>query len=134
MRVLFKEDDPMTARTLERQLRKLGHATERITDIDALLSGNSELEPDVIITDIFMPDVEGLKFIRMTKRSRLGDVPIIAISGGGSYMGGIPNVEGSFVAKAAVTFGAVKFLRKPVSLEALQGALDDCVGVKSPNS
>ncbi|MFN4039234.1 MAG: response regulator [Erythrobacter sp.] len=134
MRVLFKEDDPMTARTLERQLRKLGHATERITDIDALLSGNSELEPDVIITDIFMPDVEGLEFIRMIKRSPLGDVPIIAISGGGSYMGGIPNVEGSFVAKAAVTFGALKFLRKPVSLEALQGALDDCVGVKSPNS
>lgn len=132
MRVLFKEDDPMTARTLERQLRKLGHATERITDIEALLSGNSELEPDVIITDIFMPDIEGLEFIRMIKRSPLGDVPIIAISGGGTYMGGIPNVEGSFVAKAAVTFGAVRFLRKPLSLEELQDALDACAQVRPP--
>ncbi len=83
MRVLLKEDDPMTARTLERQLRKLGHATGRITDIQALMSGQSELEPDVM-TDIFMPDIEGLELIRMIKRSPLGDVPIIAISGGGA--------------------------------------------------
>lgn len=132
MRVLFKEDDPMTARTLERQLRKLGHATGRITDIQALMSGQSELEPDVIITDIFMPDIEGLELIRMIKRSPLGDVPIIAISGGAAYMGGIPNVEGSFVAKAAVTIGAIRFLRKPVSLEELQTALDACAQTKPP--
>lgn len=134
MRVLFKEDDPMTARTLERQLRKLGHATERITDFKALLAGESELEPDVIITDIFMPDVEGLDFIRMIKRSPLGHVPIIAISGGGTYMGGIPNVEGSFVAKAAVTFGAVRFLGKPISLDDLREALDECARIKAANS
>lgn len=126
MRVLYKEDDPLTARTLERQLRKLGHASERINDVEALFSGKTELEPDVIITDIFMPDVEGLEFIRMLRRSPLSSVPIIAISGGGSYMGGIPDVEKSFVAKAAVAFGAVKFLRKPVSLQELQTALMDC--------
>lgn len=126
MRVLFKEDDPLTARTLERQLRKLGHATERIDDVRTLLAGETELEPDVIITDIFMPDIEGLEFIRLLKRSPLGEIPIIAISGGGSYMGGIPNVEGSFVAKAAVDFGAVTFLRKPVSIQDLQHAIMAC--------
>ena len=54
MRVLFKEDDPLVARTLERQLRKLGHATEQIVDFRSLLNGKCELHPDVIITDIFM--------------------------------------------------------------------------------
>lgn len=127
MRILFKEDDPLTARTLERQLRTLGHATERIDDVGALLAGHTELEPDVIITDIFMPDIEGLEFIRLLKRSRLGHIPIIAISGGGSYMGGIPKVEGSFVAKAAVDFGAVTFLRKPISIHDLQHAIMTCV-------
>lgn len=116
----------MTARTLERQLRKLGHASERIHDVSALLAGQTELEPDVIITDIFMPDIEGLEFIRLLKRSPLGQIPIIAMSGGGSYMGGIPNVEGSFVAKAAVDFGAVTFLRKPVSIQDLQQAIMSC--------
>lgn len=133
MRVLYKEDDPLTARTLERQLRKLGHATERIVDVEALLTGKTELEPDVIITDIFMPDVEGLQFIRMLKSSKLGKVPIIAISGGGNYMGGIPDVEKSFVAKAAVAFGAVTFLRKPVLLHDLQTALRGCARETSPH-
>jgi len=126
MRVLFKEDNDLAAQTLERQLRKLGHASERITDINDLLKHETELEPDVIITDIFMPDIEGLALIRMLKRSDLSRVPIVAISGGGSYQGGIPDVESSFVARAAVDFGAIKFLRKPISLQALQTALEDC--------
>jgi len=126
MRILFKEDDELAARTLERQLRKLGHATERITDVEALLGGANELEPDAIITDIFMPDVEGLELIRMIKASALGHVPIIAMSGGGTYMGGIPNVEDSFVAKSALAFGAMRFLPKPVPMAMLKQALMEC--------
>jgi len=127
MRVLFKEDDDLVAHTLERQLRKLGHASERIIDVNQLLKHETELEPDVIITDIFMPDIEGLAFIRLLKRSNLNHVPILAMSGGGSYRGGIRHVEESFVARAAVDFGAVKFLPKPISLQTLQAALEDCV-------
>lgn len=127
MRVLFKEDNDLAARTLERQLRKLGHATERIGDVNDLFMHRTELVPDVILTDIFMPDVEGLAFIRMLRRSDLSDVPIVAMSGGGDYRGGIPDVESSFVARAAIDFGAVRFLRKPISLQSLQAALEDCV-------
>lgn len=127
MRVLIKEDDDLVAHTLERQLRKLGHACERIIDVNELLKHETELEPDVIITDIFMPDIEGLAFIRLLKRSELKHVPILAVSGGGNYRGGIRNVDDSFVARAAVDFGAVKFLPKPISLLALQAALEDCV-------
>lgn len=127
MRVLFKEDDDLVAHTLERQLRKLGHASERIIDVNQLMKQETELEPDVIITDIFMPDIEGLAFIRLLKRSNLNHVPILAMSGGGSYRGGIRHVEESFVARAAVDFGAVKFLPKPISLQTLQAALEDCV-------
>ncbi len=133
MRVLFKEDDDLVAHTLERQLRKLGHSSERIFDVDDLLKHETELEPDVIITDIFMPDIEGLAFIRLLKRSDLKHVPILAMSGGGNYRGGLPDVEDSFVARAAVDFGAVKFLPKPISLVALQAALEDCVRSASSN-
>ena len=126
MRIALVEDNVLVARTMERQLRKLGHATERITDVQTLLAGGTELEPDLIITDIFMPGVEGLELIRMLKASALAHIPIIAISGGGSYMGGIPDVEESFVAKAALAFGAAKFLRKPVPLAALRDAVIEC--------
>jgi CheY-like chemotaxis protein len=130
MRVLFKEDNDLAARTLERQLRALGHACERIIDIVDLLRHETELEPDVIITDIFMPDIEGLSLIRLLKRTDLSQVPIIAMSGGGSYQGGIPNVEASFVARAAIDFGAVKFLKKPISIQALQTALEQCAQIE----
>lgn len=131
MRVLFKEDDDLVAHTLERQLRKLGHSSERVFDVDDLLKHKTELEPDVIITDIFMPDIEGLAFIRLLKRSNLNNVPILAMSGGGRYRGGIRDVQNSFVARAAVDFGAVKFLPKPFSLLDLQAALEDCVRSES---
>jgi len=127
MRVLIKENDPLTARTLERQLEKLGHVSEWVENARDLLENKTRLDPDVIITDIFMPDVEGLELIRMLKRGPLSNVPIIAVSGGGEYMGGIENVEDSFVAKAAVTFGAETFLRKPIALKDLEKALNACL-------
>ncbi len=107
-------------------LHKLGHTCEWVEDARDLLSCNTSLAPDVIITDIFMPDVEGLELIRRLKRSALSHVPIIAVSGGGDYMGGIVNVENSFVAKAAITFGAARFLRKPITLAELERALAAC--------
>lgn len=126
MKVIVKENDPHAARTLVRMLHKLGHSSEWVEHARDLLADDTELEPDVIITDIFMPDVEGLELIRRLKRSDLAHVPIIAVSGGGDYMGGINNVEHSFVAKAAVTFGATRFLRKPIALAELEQALAAC--------
>lgn len=131
MKVVITENDPLTARTLERQLEKLGHASEWAEDARDLFESRTRLDPDVIITDIFMPDVEGLELIRMLKRSKLSAIPIIAVSGGGDYMGGISNVEDSFVAKAAITFGAVRFLRKPISLRDLEEALDECAAANA---
>lgn len=131
MRVLIVEDDQSVVRTLEKQLRKLGHASEHSPSIVEIVSGETELEPDVIITDIFMPKVEGLETIRILKKSALRDVPIVAISGGGSNMGGIPDVEKSFVATASLAFGAVEFLPKPISLGALSTALKKCEKLKT---
>ncbi|MDY7097046.1 MAG: response regulator [Pseudomonadota bacterium] len=120
------EDDDSVARTIALQLRKLGHAAERAQRVDDLLSGETELVPELIITDIFMPGEEGLKVIRRIKDSPLSHIPVIAISGGGSYMGGIKNVEDSFVAKAALAFGANQFLSKPVSMKQLVDAIEEC--------
>ncbi|MEE4152837.1 MAG: response regulator [Erythrobacter sp.] len=135
MKVIVKENDPHAARTLERMLRKLGHTSEWVEHAQDLLCDDTRFDPDIIITDIFMPDVEGLELIRRLKRSALAHVPIIAVSGGGHFMGGIADVENSFVAKAAITFGAARFLRKPVTLMELEAALAACSerGSSAPN-
>jgi DNA-binding NtrC family response regulator len=66
---------------------------------------------DVMITDIIMPEKEGLETIYESKRL-LPDLPIIAISGGGT------NLPDGYLA-AARRFGAHSIFKKPIRLEDL---------------
>jgi CheY-like chemotaxis protein len=66
---------------------------------------------DLIITDIFMPEMEGLETIRELHREYPG-VKIIAMSGGGE------SGMLSFLSYAK-RFGALRALRKPFSREEL---------------
>jgi CheY-like chemotaxis protein len=66
---------------------------------------------DLIITDIFMPEMEGLETIRELHREYPG-VKIIAMSGGGE------SGMLSFLSYAK-RFGALRTLRKPFSREEL---------------
>ena len=132
MRILFKEEDPLTAQTLERQLRSLGHSTERIIEVGKIFDATNWLIPDAIVTDISIYDLGDLDFIRMIKCSPLSHVPIIAISGGGTFIGGSPEAEKNFVAEAVDAFGPIIFLRKPVSRSELKQAIDECLKGNSP--
>jgi len=78
--------------------------------------------PQVIITDILMPDMDGLEFILRIKKQYPEESrpPIIAISGG------IRHLEHDHLKEAAL-FGAARTFRKPVSLSDLYGAVKDLV-------
>ena len=69
----------------------------------------AEKQPDVILTDLLMPEMTGLEFIRQIRRtSGLIDVPIIAMS---AY-------DTSYLA-AAVLAGANAALHKPEDMDRL---------------
>jgi CheY-like chemotaxis protein len=74
---------------------------------------------DLIITDIVMPEKEGLETIMEIRQSH-PSIPIIAISGGG----GGRNKEYLEVAKS---FGAKCVLRKPFSADELLAAAEFCL-------
>ena len=67
---------------------------------------------DVLITDIFMPDQDGLETIQQFRRE-FPQVKIIAMSGGGDTL---RNVSYLFSAREV---GAVEVIRKPFEGEAL---------------
>ena len=67
-------------------------------------------EPDLVITDILMPQKEGIETIREI-RSVLPRIPIIAISGSAE-----PRAD---YLKMAQTFGATGILAKPFDLALL---------------
>ncbi len=81
--------------------------------------------PDLVITDIFMPEKEGLETIRELRRE-YPEVKIIAISGGS------PKTEGFSSLQFAIGFGALKTLAKPFSRDQLLQLVRELLGEKTP--
>ena len=108
-RILVIDDDPMVRDTLRLILTAAGHQFALAFDGKAGLKAFGELNPDLVITDILMPEKEGMETIRDLREIR-PDVPIIAISGGGR----VGNM--SFL-RVAERFGANRTITKPFEPE-----------------
>lgn len=76
--------------------------------------------PDLIITDISMPDMEGVEFISRLRKNGVR-VPIIAMSG---------NAVGMGFLKATKLFGAAETLLKPFSSYDLRSAVKRSLGIE----
>lgn len=84
---------------------------------------------DLVITDIFMPDMDGFEMLRTIREVRPG-VAVITVSGEGR----MPNV---FYLECAMQLGAVAALRKPFDPNALIAIVTRHVGhraYKSPSN
>ena len=77
---------------------------------------------DLVITDIFMPDTDGLALI-LGIRKAYPETKVIAISGGSDV------IDGDYLHVANV-FGAVRVFHKPLDLEALVAAVEESVRVE----
>src|SRR6185295_10178478 len=66
---------------------------------------------DLVLCDLFMPDVDGLEVLRELRRLP-GDVPVIAMSGGG-FGGTVDLLE------VAKQLGAAEIIEKPFTQRAL---------------
>jgi DNA-binding response OmpR family regulator len=115
VRALFVDDDEM--------VRELMRATLAGHGIDVVLASDGREATrlfesdsfDIVITDLFMPEEDGLELIaRLRRRARR--VPIIAISGGG-------NIRYSSTLNAAGLLGADVVLQKPFSTDELALAI-----------
>ena len=76
------DDDESVRQTVGRILRSAGYAVVDAKDGELGLHAVERNHPAMIITDIVMPNREGIETIREAKQ-RFPKIPIIAISGGG---------------------------------------------------
>ena len=82
-RILIIDDHPAMRRLMRRVLARDGHeGIEAERGIAGVKLFNLE-RPDLVVTDIFMPDQDGIETIREL-REIAPDIPILATSGGGS--------------------------------------------------
>ena len=82
-----------------------------------------ESRPDLVITDIMMPEMDGLEIL-MQLRSMHDSVPVIAISGG------MHTLPVNFLQQAKL-FGARYVFEKPVPLDVLRNAVTELLGDES---
>jgi len=116
-RILVIDDEDLIRDLVKEMLEAEGYGVSTAANgKEGLRLYRKEL-PDLIITDIFMPEMEGLETIRELQ-SVTPNVKIMAISGGGEK-GMI-----SFLAFAK-RFGALRTLEKPFSREELLTAVKE---------
>ena len=81
LRVLVVDDDPDTVKTLLELVRNEGYEARGHASGEAALRALKEFMPDVVISDIAMPDVNGWELAREV-RKRMGKEPtLIALTG-----------------------------------------------------
>jgi EAL domain-containing protein (putative c-di-GMP-specific phosphodiesterase class I) len=102
--VLIVDDDETVRTVVGRVLSKAGFKVEAACDaLHALDALRSTRHFDAILTDLQMPRIDGIEFMRMIRRIDL-DVPVIVLTGN-------PSLES---AVAAVRYGGFRYLQKPV--------------------
>lgn len=78
--ILLVEDSAVTRKTMDLTLQMHGYKTASASDgLEALQLIEGGLRPDLVLTDINMPNMDGMVFIREA-RKRLKFIPIVALT------------------------------------------------------
>lgn len=115
-KILIIDDDETILNVFNRFLTGEGHEVMVAQDGRQGLRVLEREELDLVITDIMMPETDGLEVV-MAIRGKGTQIPVIAISGG---MHAMPM---DFLPMAK-KFGAEQVLYKPVELDDLLAAVD----------
>jgi two-component system KDP operon response regulator KdpE len=106
-RILIVDDERQITRVLSRGLATRGYDVHVAADGEAALQTFTDWQPDLIITDLSMPNMNGLELCRRLRG--FSDVPIIVLS-----------VKGEERAKVeALDAGADDYVTKPFGIDEL---------------
>lgn len=116
-RILIIDDDYLVRDMLERLMRKACYKVVTAEDGNRALRLHRDNPVDLVITDIIMPEKEGLETITEFRKLSSG-VKIIAISGGG-------RVGPSSYLRMAKLLGADRTFAKPVDTAQLLATVEE---------
>ena len=110
-RILVIDDQPLIRDVFREALEDDGHHVTVAADGYEGVQLCHDVRPDLVLVDLQMPGLDGFETIRQLRS--VGDIPIIAMSGGGEWVQGTNQLE------IALHLGAVRTFEKPVSLNDL---------------
>src|SRR3954469_20945787 len=112
-RILIVDDEANARAALSEILRDEGYATETAADGFKALGKLEEFTPDIILTDLKMPGLDGIAFMEKAKAAAPGAVFVVMTA-----FGTINS------AVDAVKKGAENYLTKPLDFEALAAVIE----------
>lgn len=119
-RIMVVEDDKAVRELLQEILKRAGHEVIAARNGKEAIALYQDTPADLVITNILMPEKEGLETIQEMRRDD-PDIKIIAISGGGQ-IGPADYLE------IARRFGARRTFSKPFDRKELLAAVDELLG------
>ena len=114
--VSIVDDDISVRRSTRRLLRSSGFRAEAFASAEEFLDSKAAAETACLILDLRMPGMNGLELQRRLTQNG-NPVPIIFLSAHASEED----------ERSALRAGAVRFLRKPISKEALLSAIREAL-------
>ena len=115
--VLVVDDEDVIRETVREILADEGYRVVAAPDATAVLDLVAREAPDVVLLDVWMPEMDGITLLRSI-RQECPDARVIMISGHGSI----------HTAVAATRLGAFDFIEKPLSLDGLLAAVERACG------
>ena len=120
-RVLVIDDNSDIREMIQTVLQHAGYEVTLAADGGKGIEAQRAQAFDLVITDIFMPQQDGIETIGLMKKE-FPRTPIIAMSGGGRFVTRQPGVDYLAAARA---FGADRLLRKPFDIDELLEAVQE---------
>ena len=121
MATILVVDDELGIRALLSEiLADEGHTVELAENAAEARAFRERARPDLVLLDIWMPDVDGITLLKEWGATALLTMPVIMMSGHGTID----------TAVEATKFGAMAFLEKPITLQKLLRAVE--AGLSKP--
>jgi DNA-binding NtrC family response regulator len=123
MATILVVDDEMGIRALLSEiLTDEGHTVEVAENAASARLVRERLRPDLVLLDIWMPDVDGITLLKEWGSNAQLNMPVIMMSGHGTID----------TAVEATKYGAIAFLEKPITLQKLLRAVEQ--GLARPSA
>jgi DNA-binding NtrC family response regulator len=118
MATILVVDDELGIRALLSEiLTDEGHTVELAENAAQARQVRESLRPDLVLLDIWMPDVDGVTLLKEWSSSGQLSMPVIMMSGHGTID----------TAVEATKYGASAFLEKPITLQKLLRAVEQAL-------
>lgn len=122
IKILFVDDEPDILEFMQYSLKKAGYKVFTAKDGEEGITMSKEINPDLIVLDVMMPNMNGLEMCSILKKDEeLKCIPILFLTALGD----------DYLALQAMTAGGAHFITKPVKPSIVINAIGELLNIET---